>query len=279
MRSSRQSLVNFCFTVAALCGVTTMAQAAPDLEIRAGGTGGGLGAMHVLAQEYAKIAPNVNVSIAPSLGSSGGIQALRAGALDLALTGRPLGEAEKGANFKTFTLGRTPAMFGVQTTDSMVELSSAQLVNWLASASAVGANGARLRLVLRPPVDIDTKLVRALGADVSDAMTTAQNRPGMIVAATDKDAADAIERTSGALGLTTLGQVLTEQRKIKGLKLNGVEPTPANAENGTYPIVKTLYVSYKEPLAPHVKGFVEFLSSAAARTLLVPYGFYSADAK
>jgi phosphate transport system substrate-binding protein len=279
MRSSRQSLVNFCFALASLWGLTTMVQAAPDLEIRAGGTGGGTGAMRVLAQEYARIAPNVNVSIAPSLGSSGGIQALRAGALDLALTGRPLGEAEKGTSFKTFALGRTPAMFGVQATDSLVELSSAKLIDWLSSASPVSANGTRVRIVLRPPEDIDTKLVRALGTDVSDAMTTAQNRPGMIVAATDKDAADAIERTAGAFGLTTLGQVLTEQRKIKGIKLNGVEPTPANAANGTYPLVKTLYVSYKEPLAPHVKGFIEFLSSAAARTLLVQYGYYSADTK
>jgi phosphate transport system substrate-binding protein len=284
MSFNLKSLVNFCFTVHALSvfalsGAAQIVHAAPSLEIRAGGTGSGVGPMRILAQEYAKLAPDVTVSIAPTLGSSGGIKAMQAGALELALTGRPLNDAEKPQGFKTIALGRTPAVFGVQAVDPLTNITSAKLVEWLSTQSPVGASGVRVRIVLRPHDDGDTKIVRSLSEEVSAAMTAAQNRPGMIIAATDKDAADAIERTPGAIGLTSLGQVLTEQRKIKVLKLNGVEATPANAINGSYPLVKTLYVSHKDSPEPHVKAFVVFLSSPAARTILAQYGYYAIELK
>lgn len=279
MSSANVSTVRIWFaTFIAVLG-TAFSCASIALEIRTGGTGAASGPMRLLALEYAKLEPNVTVTISPSLGTSGGIQALRAGALDLALSGRVLKAEEVAQGLQGFELGRTPSVFGVQASDKLSEITSAQLVAWLSADMPVAADGSRMRLVLRPDSDIDTSLVRSLGKDVSDAMTLAQNRKGMIVAATDSDAADLIERTPGALGINTLGLIQTEGRKIKPLKLNGVEPTTANAASGAYPLSKAIHIVSKEPRSPHVKAFVEFLGSPAARTLLAKHGFYFAASR
>jgi phosphate transport system substrate-binding protein len=249
------------------------------LEIRTGGTGAASGPIRLLAQEYAKLEPSVTVTVSPSLGSSGGIQALRAGALDLALAGRVLKAEEIAQGLQSVELGRSPAVFGVQSADKLAEVTSAQLAGWLTADVPVAADGSRMRLVLRPDSDIDTTLVRSLGKGVADAMTLAQSRKGMIVAATDSDAAELIERTPGALGLSTLGLIQTEGRKIKALKLNGVEPTTANAASGAYPLAKAIHVVSKESRSPHVKAFIEFLGSPAARTLLAKHGFFFAASR
>ena len=58
--------------------------------IKIGGTGSALGDMTRLAEAYMRANPDTKVVVLPSLGSAGGIKALRAGAIDIALTTDPL---------------------------------------------------------------------------------------------------------------------------------------------------------------------------------------------
>lgn len=68
--------------------------AAPT-TIRIGGSGDALATMQILGQAFNKTHPNVNVAIVPSLGSGGGIKAVLAGSIDLAISGRALKQAER----------------------------------------------------------------------------------------------------------------------------------------------------------------------------------------
>ena len=52
--------------------------------VRIGGTGTALGTMQRLVDVFRKIRPQADFVIVPSLGSGGGIKALRAGAIDVA---------------------------------------------------------------------------------------------------------------------------------------------------------------------------------------------------
>lgn len=51
-----------------------------------------------------------------------------------------------------------------------------------------------------------------------------RTRSGAIVATTDQDCADQLERSPGALGTLSLGQILAEQRDLKPLGLAGSIP-------------------------------------------------------
>lgn len=64
-------------------------------ELRIGGSGAALGTMRLLADAFSVKNPEVRITVAPSLGSGGGIKALAGGAIDLAVTSRPMDESER----------------------------------------------------------------------------------------------------------------------------------------------------------------------------------------
>lgn len=55
------------------------------------------------------------------------------------------------------------------------------------------------------------------------AIETATQRKGLPFAVSDQNAADTIEKVPGALGASTLAQLLTENRPLKALRLNNAE--------------------------------------------------------
>ena len=108
-------------------------------------------------------------------------------------------------------------------------------------------DGGRVRPILRPPLDSDTTFLRKMSPAMDQAVTEAHARPGMRVAATDGEAADAVEGVPGAVGTSTLALIAAERRPLKALAINGVRPTAESVGNGSYPYVKTLYLVCRTP--------------------------------
>jgi phosphate transport system substrate-binding protein len=76
--------------------------------LKIGGTGAALGAITQVVAAFQKKHPKAHCVIPPSLGSTGGINAVIAGALDLGLSSRPLTEAERRQGAVAFEYARTP---------------------------------------------------------------------------------------------------------------------------------------------------------------------------
>jgi DNA-binding transcriptional LysR family regulator len=74
--------------------------------VRVGGTGGPLEAMRLAGEAFHKAHPHMDVAIVPGLGSRGGIKALQAGAVDVAVSATTAPAAEAG--LMSVELGRTP---------------------------------------------------------------------------------------------------------------------------------------------------------------------------
>jgi phosphate transport system substrate-binding protein len=73
--------------------------AAQEQSLKIGGTGTTLGTMRLLGAAFEKANPGVSVTVLSSLGSTGGIKAATAGAIEIGVSARPLSEAERqGAN-------------------------------------------------------------------------------------------------------------------------------------------------------------------------------------
>ena len=242
--------------------------------IRVNGTGSGITLLKPIAEAYRRAHPDVRIDLGKPLGSSGAIKALLAGAVDIAISSKPLGpeDSAKGARLRAY--GKTPLALVAEAEVPVADLTTRQLEDVLAGRMTRWPQGTPLRLVLRPEGDSDTQILRAFSPAMNQAMSLAQARPGMLLAVTDPEATVLISRTQGACGASGLASVLGDGFPLKILSFNGVSPTPAALANGTYPFAKDLHVVITARTSEAALAFVDFLYSPQGRALAQTAGVW-----
>lgn len=244
-------------------------------QIRIGGTGGALATMRILGDAYQKAQPGARIIVVPNLGSSGGIKAVIAGAIEISVSSRPLRESETRQGGKAVEYGRTPFVFATSgKTAGVASLTLRQVVDIYAAKADRWPDGTRIRLVLRPDNDSDSELLKSISRDLRDATEAAAKRPGMLVAITDNDAADSLERLPGSFGTTTLALILSEKRALKTLALDGIEPTVRAVADGSYPYWKPMLLVTGPKPGSAANAFIDFVRSAAGREILARTGHW-----
>ena len=258
------------FAIASAAMLFTGAAAAEGIKI--GGTGNALGAMRLLGDAFGKQNPDMKVTVLPSIGTSGAIKAVPKGVLDIGLSSRLLTEEERKLGIIAVEYARTPLVFAVSTKtqvravtlDQIVDIYSGKMVNW--------PDGSQIRPVLRQVGDDNTRQIRQMSPAIDKALSVAEQRPGMPFATTDQEAADKTESSPGALCVTTLSLINSENRPLRALTLNGVEPTVSNVASGKYPHVKRLFFITRSDQSAAVKRFIAFMQSPAGRKILIRTG-------
>jgi phosphate transport system substrate-binding protein len=252
----------------------TAAAAVHAQEIKIGGTGAALGAMQLLAQAYAKTKPDAKITVLPSMGSGGGIKAVLAGAIQIAVSSRPLSDAESNAGAVAIEYGRTPFVFATAASNKVTGITTQNLVDYYAGKVDEWPDGAKLRLVLRPIGDSDSETIKAMSPAMRDAKSAAEQRKGMLFTVTDQETASAIEKVPGALGPSTLALLTSEKRALKALALDGVVPSAQSIANGSYTLTKQLLIVTGPKTLPEAQAFVRFVSSGAGREILQQTGHW-----
>lgn len=247
--------------------------------LKIGGTGGGLATMQLLVQEFKKSRASVAPEVLPSLGSSGGIKAVLAGAIDVAVSSRALKADERSKGAAEYEYGRTPFVFTTSPSTKASGLTIGQLADIYSGKTTTWPDGRHIRLVLRPVGDSDTDLVKGISPEVARALAAAEKRPGMTFALTDQESAESTEKIPGALGTSTLAQILTEKRALKVLRFNGVEPSVETIRTGRYPYYKRMFIVIGPKASATAREFVAYAQSAAGRGLLTRLGYWVAEPK
>jgi phosphate transport system substrate-binding protein len=238
--------------------------------IRVGGTGAALEAMRLAGEAFQKTHPQTSVAIVPGLGSRGGIKALQAGAIDVAVSAPPAPAAEPG--LISMELGRTPVIFATASPGPGAGITMADLVEIYSGRKTAWPDGSRLRVILRPNGDSDIAFLRALSPAMNRAIDDGFKLPGVKIAATDQDAASALGSIPGAFGVSTLLQLRAEARRLAPLPVDGVAPGLAALANGSYPYGKTLYLVARGESTVVVRQYLDFLASPAGRKMLTGLG-------
>jgi phosphate transport system substrate-binding protein len=237
-----------------------------------GGTGSALAAMNILAAAYGKSEPGPAIEILPSLGTSGGLRALQAGAIQIALSTRPLTEAERANGLRDLPYARTPLAFATHQESGIDTISRDDLVRIYAGELTEWPGGIPVRLIRRPATEADWALLISLSPNMERAVQSALRRPGLMTAATDQDNALALESVRGSFGLIALGQALAERRNISLLTMDGTSPTPAAIASGQWPLTRSLYLVTMAAPPGEVSAFLDFVVSAEGRAILAEYG-------
>lgn len=255
-------------TKAAFAYLTAMAVIHPASAeaLRIGGTGAATEMLRQIAPSF-EAASGITLQIVPSLGTSGGNAAVADGVLDVSIAGRDLKNAEAAKGLVVAARLRTP--FGLVTsrhgTDNFFSTEIAELYR---SARPLWPDGTPIRIILRPVDESDNGVLAALFPGMLDALKQARTRNDLSVVATDQDNAEMAERVSGSLVGASYTQMTTEKRNLRFVSIDGVLPSLASYENGSYPYGKTLYLVVPTTIAPEAAAFVSFISTEEGEDLL-----------
>lgn len=234
-----------------------------------GGTGMALAAMRMVGRAFVAEQPDFLLQVTPSLGTSGGIAALSAGAIDFALVARPLNEAERKRGLSAMPYARTPIAFVTHPDNTTAGIALAEVAHLLTGQMPTWPDGVPVRLVRREPSDADWTLLRGLSPVMAEAVDTARKRPGLLTVGTDQENADALQRMRGSFGMVSLGQLRAEALRLKPLALDGVAPDVAMQG---YPLVRTLHIAWSTTLPPPLTAFLDYLKGAEAQAILARLG-------
>lgn len=236
--------------------------------LRIGGTGSALGTMRILGDAFMRSRQAATIEVLPSLGSGGGIKALAANALDLAVSTRDLKDEERAKGLHAQVYGKTALVFATPSSNPIDGVTSAELVAIFSGETAVWPNGEPARPILRPKAETDTQLAEEHIVGMREALERARDRQAVPTFFTDQETADALERMPGSVGTMSLSLIISERRELKALALDGQMATPQSIANGTYPITKTFY--FVLPAAPSqmIKDFVAFVFSPEGQAIL-----------
>ena len=238
--------------VAALAVAIAMASSRPaaagePVALRIGGTGMALAAMRQIGDAFTTTQPQTTVTILPSLGTGGGLAAVTAGAIDLAVAARTLTEPERAKGLKCFPYAQTPVAFVTHPAAGVGAITLAEVIEILAGRRIAWPNGTAIRLIRREPSDADWSLLRTLSPEMAAAVQAALARPGLLTPATDQENADALERLPGSFGAMSIGQLRAKSRRLTPLMLDGEAPTIEAMAGKRYRLMRTLHVASREP--------------------------------
>ncbi|MDA8412795.1 MAG: substrate-binding domain-containing protein [Desulfobacteraceae bacterium] len=254
--------------VSILCCLSTGDYRAEAAEtIRINGSGSSLYVMKPLIKAYTKAHPKVRIEMSKPLGSSGAINAVIAGALDIAVSSRVLKQKEVAAGAVSREYGRMPLAIVTGEKVPVTDITTTQLEEIYLGERRAWSNGEPIRLILRPESDIDTTILEGLSPGLNRALKTAHSFQGMIIAVTDPESDKAVAAISGSLGAAALPAILVEKVPLHVLTLNGILPSVHTLANGTYPLGKDIrFITTKNTPGAGLK-FIDFIFSSQGRAI------------
>jgi phosphate transport system substrate-binding protein len=225
--------------------------------------------MKLLGEAFGKKYPGVTVTILPSTGSAGGIKAVAAGKLDIAVSSRRIREEEKIPGLVEAPYAKTVFIFATSSSNPAVGLSLSEIQEIYSGKKTRWPDGNKVFLVIRPATDAFTGFLKTLSPGMKDAVELAHKRPGIFMGITDQDAADQLEGTPGSFGVTSYSLVISEKRKIKPLAVDGISPVGKNGVNDKYPYFMTFYLVHRKDRNTGAVGrFIDYIDSKEGEKIL-----------
>jgi phosphate transport system substrate-binding protein len=252
--------------LASLSSLFNMSAAAPAeaSTIRAGGTGAAMMLLKRLGDAFSARNPGASVEVIGGLGTSGAIEALADGALDVAVAARPL-TAKEQASLTAIPFCRTPFGFVTSYTQPPVFKASA-LTAFYSDPSSRWPDGTPVKIILRPRSDNDTMMLAKLTPEMSEVLDNLRKRSEIPIAATDQDNGKLATSLPGTLATMAYTQAITEELNLRFLEIDGVEPSVENLKSGRYTFEKTFYLVSR--LENSAESFFAFVRSLEGERIL-----------
>jgi phosphate transport system substrate-binding protein len=253
-----------------LCSIASHPAVADD-ALLLGGTGAASGLARRLGDAFAAANPGTKVDVVPSMGSTGGVQAVIDGVLHVGFSGRALVAEEAARGIQGLHLLNTPFVF-VTSRQNPPGLRRDEVVAIYGLARTNWPDGLPIRVVLRPRTDSDVALLTREFPGMGAAIEKARGHVEIAVAPNDQDNVAAAQQMAGSFTGVTFLQLMTERPNLHMIALDGIEASVTAMESGAYPLAKPIYMVLRQTPSPLVARFAAFVQSDVGRRILQESG-------
>jgi phosphate transport system substrate-binding protein len=242
--------------------ISAIASPAGAGELPVVGTGDGIDVLTVVGNAFTADHPQTQVSVPPSIHSSGGVRAVHHGSHVLGRIARPLAENEKASGIIETPVFRLPATFFVHPTARVKDLSVEQVTqiyrgdvtNW----KDVGGADLKIRVVRRENVDSTLNVFRNTLPGWKDLEIVERSK----TATTTQDAIDTVAQVEGTIGFGPFSRDL--EKRVVVLQLDGRYPTDKKYQSAI-----TLSLIHREQtITDEARRFLDYMFSPKAQALL-----------
>ena len=234
------------------------------------GGGGALDAVSALTSAFSAQHPGATFEGLEDVGSDAAIKLAASGEADLGFISRDLRPAEVGT-VKTLPIGRSGTAVAVSgmssvrglTKDQVVAIYTGKVTDW----SEVGGTSGKIRLLAREP----GSAVRSQFESYFFGGTKPTYPSSLVVVYDASSTIDAIRSFKDSIGMLSMSAQAYESKEIRLVTIDGVAPTRANVADGSYKLLRPLYLVYNTDPAkvrPGIKAFLEFVQSPAGQQVL-----------
>ena len=250
----------------------------PSGHLVIAGSGTALPSIRPLAEAFGRVHPDNKISIPHSLGSTGGIRAVADGAITVGLTSRPLRGLEKKWGLTVLPYARTVVVIAAHPSVAEDAITSDELVQIYKGRKSRWRDGREIIVLTREPGNSSLLVLEQEVPGFREAYDEGVRAERWAIMYTYEEMIEALARTPYAIGLADMGAITSQRLPIKGLKFNGVLPTPENVLSGRYPLVKTMaFVFLKDKLPAGAEAFMTFVRSREGKKILRANGYLPAE--
>ena len=218
------------------------------------------------AKQVMKDNGKISISIAGG-GSGVGVQKVGCGLVDIGTTGRSLSKQERE---RYSLLSYAFAIDGIAvvvhpsnkvdflTTAEVREIFSGSITNW----KEVGGVDRPIHLFGRDEASGTREVFSKKVAKSPDSQSVIVTSNGAMSAAVSQD--------PSAIGYLSIGFI---DERVKGVFLDGVEPSQENAVNGTYPVVRKLYMHTRPAPNLLTQTFIDYVMGPEVVPMIQKHGY------
>ena len=243
-------------------------QPRPNAPLVLAGSGSNLALMQLIAAQCSAEYPPFAAVIDAGMGSTGGLRALRDGAIDAALVSRPLKPDELAPDIARWDYAESPVAFAVHPANPLQGMTAAQAVA-LYSGEQPFANKAPVVVFQREKGDSSHVAADAVLPGFAQANAKAWQNHQFRVLYSDKAMHEALLATPNAVGLVDVSAVRAGHVPLKLLALNGIAPSSRTVADHSYRPTKLLAIVAHRQQSPALGQLLRCLQGAHGNAQIV----------
>ncbi len=228
--------------------------------------------VRLLAQEFERYHPEVEMVFLPETHTKGGLAATREGDADIGLLSRGLTPEESKFGLQYLHLTQDGLVFathkGVRlenvTRQQLIEIYSGKITNW----QQVGGENKPITVLDRPEHTSPKITLRSqlFGEDTGVTKSAVLlERPSQM--------SESLTAIPYSIGYTSLGEVFSSDLDVNVLNVDGIHPTPSNVKKNLYPFSRPFGIVINPTPSREVMKFVDFVYSNSALRLIEANGY------